>query len=125
MAFIDLYTIGKIFASLLAIIISVVLWKLGPLLYRAWTSPLRRLPGPPPDSLLFGNLFAMHESADSELEHGWLKASGHVIRIPGLVQVSYSFNLALYTPSNGDLVGPLLHDFRQQVCISTMEFYLN
>lgn len=36
--------------------LAFVLWKFARFLYDEWTSPLRKLPGPPNGSLLYGNM---------------------------------------------------------------------
>jgi len=43
-------------ASLVAAILSLVIWKFAKFLFVEWASPLRVLPGPPNPSLLYGNM---------------------------------------------------------------------
>lgn len=66
------------------------LWKAVKLAYRSYSSPLRLLPGPPSESLLFGNFKAILEAENSVLQEKWLEEYGDTIAYPGFLGVSPS-----------------------------------
>ncbi|KAF7792239.1 hypothetical protein EIP86_003275 [Pleurotus ostreatoroseus] len=75
-----------VFESLLSIVLLSVLyavWKIAPILYRGLNSPLRRLPGPPSDSLFFGNFNTVAKQENAVLEE-WLADYGDTIAYPDL-----------------------------------------
>ena len=62
-------------------------WKLGRFLYRTWTSPLRRVPGPPSPSLIFGCFKQIQKAETSVLQEQWLAQYGDTITYPVLFGV--------------------------------------
>ena len=57
-------------------------------LYKIYTSPLLQLPGPPSDSLIFGNFKAIVKADNSVLQEKWLAEYGDVISYAGMFGVS-------------------------------------
>lgn len=65
-----------------------LLWHGLSYLYRIYTSPLLQLPGPPTDSLIFGNFRAIVKVENSVLQEKWLAEYGDVIGYAGMFGVS-------------------------------------
>lgn len=55
--------------------------------YRIYTSPLLRLPGPPSDSMFFGNFKQIVKEDQSVPQEKWLAEYGPVIAYPGMFGV--------------------------------------
>ena len=79
--------IAKILLSIVLIILGSALWKIIPLIYRSFTSPLRQMPGPPNASLLLGDFSEMVDAENSVLEEKWVAEHGHSIIFPSLFSV--------------------------------------
>ncbi|KAJ3556986.1 hypothetical protein NM688_g1720 [Phlebia brevispora] len=60
------------------------LLRYAPRIYKRLTTPLRRLPGPPRDSLIFGNFRAIVKAENSVLQEKWIAEYGDTIAYPGL-----------------------------------------
>lgn len=75
-----------LFSSLAAAIL-YGFFKLFRFWYRSYTSPLRRLPGPPSSSFLWGNLKAMREAGPAVLQQQWLEQYGGTLAYPGFFGV--------------------------------------
>ncbi|KAH9885221.1 cytochrome P450 [Cubamyces lactineus] len=74
-----LYAVAAIASALLLIL----LHKLGPSFIRAYTTPLRELPGPPSDHWFFGNLKAVQEEDNSVPQERWVAQYGQNIMYRG------------------------------------------
>lgn len=57
------------------------------MVWRALTSPLRNLPGPAGDSLIFGNIKSLHKAEFLELHEKWLRKYGETHIFHGLFNV--------------------------------------
>ena len=62
-------------------------WQISPFIYRSLTTPLRKLPGPPSDSLLYGNFKAIFNTENSVLQEKWLEQYGDTIAYPAMFHV--------------------------------------
>ena len=87
-----MYIIAKAILYPALVVLALILWK--PVLLKPFTSPLRRLRGPPADSRFLGNVRALHGSSDSKTEEQYVAEYGHVLRIPAVLQVSTKKDLA-------------------------------
>ena len=72
----------------LAALIAVVLYQLGPFIWRAFTSPLRHLPGPPTDSWWLGQFRIINAAENSVPQEEWAKQYGPSIAYRGMFGVS-------------------------------------
>lgn len=63
------------------------LWKCVSIVVRIYTSPLRRLPGPPSDSFFLGNFKAIFKAENSVVQEKWLAEYGDVMAYPGIFGV--------------------------------------
>ena len=77
----------NMFLALVLVGVLYALWTLAVILVRIYTSPLRRLPGPPRDSLFFGNFKAILKADNSVLQEKWVAEYGDVISYPGVFGV--------------------------------------
>ncbi|KAF7792238.1 hypothetical protein EIP86_003274 [Pleurotus ostreatoroseus] len=77
----------NMFLALVLVGVLYALWTLAVILVRIYTSPLRRLPGPPRDSLFFGNFKAILKADNSVLQEKWVAEYGDVIAYPGVFGV--------------------------------------
>lgn len=78
------------YISLLCFVVLSVLYalrKVTPTIYRGLTSPLRRLPGPPSDSFLFGNFKRVIQGEGNILKK-WSEEYGDTLAFPDLFCVS-------------------------------------
>lgn len=92
------------FSTLLAAVAAAVLllpaYYIVPILWSIVTSPLRHLPGPPNDSLFWGNFKRIREADDSVLQDQWVAQYGSTISFRGLfgVRASLSGSCFVYSP---------------------------
>lgn len=74
-----------------AILSTLALYGLGRLLHwlaRAFTSPLRALPGPPSSSLIYGNLKEIRKAETASQHEAWVQQYGKVMTYKGFLGVS-------------------------------------
>ncbi|KAI0795607.1 cytochrome P450 [Abortiporus biennis] len=64
-------------------LVSYVVYKLGPPIWRSIRSPLRNLPGPPNPSFIFGQMKAIFKADNSVLQEEWVVKYGHTISYKG------------------------------------------
>ncbi|EIW53608.1 cytochrome P450 [Trametes versicolor FP-101664 SS1] len=69
-------------------LIVLALWKIWPMLSRAYTSPLRNLPGPPSPSWIYGNIKAIQDEDNSVPQERWAAEYGPVISYKGFFGLS-------------------------------------
>ncbi|KAH8102301.1 cytochrome P450 [Cristinia sonorae] len=65
-------------------VLVVALWKLGPIFVRSLRSPLRRLPGPPSPSWIWGQFKEIFKAEHSVLHEKWIEQYGHTISYAGM-----------------------------------------
>lgn len=68
-----------------------ILKKLGPVVLKRFTSPLRHLPGPPSDHWLFGNFKVIADSENSVPQERWMEQYGPTMAYPGMFGVRKQF----------------------------------
>lgn len=68
-------------------LIVLSLWKIWPMLSRAYTSPLRNLSGPPSPSWFYGNIKAIQDEDNSVPQEHWAAEYGPVISYKGFFGV--------------------------------------
>jgi hypothetical protein len=74
-------------------------WRIVQSLLENHRSPLCALPGPPSDSLLFGNFFAILGKETQEIFYKWQNTYGHVFSMSMLLGVSSFPTHDEYAPS--------------------------
>lgn len=77
----------SVLLSLVLVAVLYASWKCVSIAVRIYTSPLRRLPGPPSDSFFFGNFRAILKAENSVLQEKWLAEYGDVVAYPGVFGV--------------------------------------
>nr|BAL05140.1 cytochrome P450 [Phanerodontia chrysosporium] len=65
-------------------LVALIVYSVGPTVWHVLTSPLRHLPGPPNDSLLWGNMAAIQNEEISVPQARWVKQYGHTISYRGV-----------------------------------------
>ncbi len=89
----------SILASVSVAVLLAALWKVLPNVIKSLFSPLRALPGPPSDSLFFGNLNAINNAENSVIHEEWLEKYGDTIAYSGLFNVCSAAYSQLLRPS--------------------------
>ena len=79
---------STVLAFALAVFVTVALYHAVPMVWRALTSPLRHLPGPPTDSLFWGNFKIINEAENSVPQEQWVDQYGPTIAYRGIFGVS-------------------------------------
>ena len=76
--------------TILAVVVPpvlLVLYRVGPLLWHSFRSPLRRLQGPVPTHFLFGGLNELASADGAAFEARWLAAYGPTMGVPSFFHV--------------------------------------
>lgn len=105
-------------SSLVTTTAAVILLLLGyyliPILWAIVTTPLRRLPGPPNDSLFWGNTKRLREADEGVLQDEWIAQYGPTISYRGIFGVCFiRISSRPWTDRFPEDIAPL--DYRHQV----------
>lgn len=65
-------------------LVALILYKLVPFLWQMNTTPLRHLPGPPTESLFWGNMLSIQKEENSVPQERWVEQYGSTIAYKGL-----------------------------------------
>lgn len=84
-----------------AALVAFTVYKVISFLWQANTSPLRHLPGPPTESLFWGNMLAIQKEENSVPQERWVEQYGHSIAYKGLFGVRLGFMLLVSVWTNG------------------------
>ncbi|EKM59824.1 uncharacterized protein PHACADRAFT_138071 [Phanerochaete carnosa HHB-10118-sp] len=68
----------------IGVLIALALYKLTSFMWSRIASPLRHLPGPPNDSLIWGNVEVIQKEEESVPQDRWAQQYGHTIAYRGL-----------------------------------------
>ena len=82
-----MFSIAQTILCTLLGVVGLVLWKLRPFFIRPFTSKIRSLPGPPPTSLIWGNMKEIIDEDNSVPQERWVEQYGHTIMYRGFLGV--------------------------------------
>ena len=68
-------------------VVALILYQVVPFLWKASTSPLRHLPGPPNDHLFWGNMLVIQKENNSVPQERWVEQYGLNIAYKGVFGV--------------------------------------
>jgi hypothetical protein len=81
-------TMGSVLVtSSISAILVLILYHAGPIVWRVLTSPLRHLPGPPSESILWGNIKSINGAENSVPQEQWVEKYGPIIAYKGILGV--------------------------------------